>query len=263
MNKLLIHWAIALILLNWAGFAYGQSLGRKVFSAGGATGTLGIQHYAYTFGEAIVGTDMSNLPILTRGFHQPIIDNVLNASLEHFTGVLDGNDGLLQWKFTGFPHPIAFEVYREWGGNGPERLALLPVDPTSQGAGDYVFTDPDVVLLPVNRAAYQLKMLFSDGSFAFSQGVELSWEKRPGHSLLAYPNPASTELNMVFSAAEPADAALLLRNAMGQVLRREIRRYPEGRVQVRWDVSDLPSGVYVLSLRVSGKTEEVWVRVLH
>lgn len=263
MNPSIIQGAIALILLSWSGFAEGQSLGRKVFSAGGATSTIGIQHYAYTFGEPIIGTDLSNLPILTRGFHQPIIDNVLNAHLEYFTGMLTGNDGLLQWQFAGFPFPAAFEVYREWGDNGLEKLGTLSVDPDAQVVGEYTFTDPGVVLLPTNRATYRLKMSFPDGSFTFSHWVEINWEKRPGASLLAYPNPADETLHIVFSVESPAAVELLLLNAMGQLLRREVLADSQGSIQHRWEVSDLPSGVYVLSVQYAGKREELLVQVMH
>lgn len=64
-----------------------QSLDRKVFSSVGGKTTSAPYYFSFTIGEPIIGTDLNNLPILTKGFEQPIDPTILEAIRRGQVGV--------------------------------------------------------------------------------------------------------------------------------------------------------------------------------
>ncbi|MEM8891381.1 MAG: hypothetical protein AAGD28_25610 [Bacteroidota bacterium] len=56
-----------------------QSLDRKVFSSVGGKTTSGPYYFSFTIGEPVIGTDQNTLPILIKGFEQPIDPTILEA----------------------------------------------------------------------------------------------------------------------------------------------------------------------------------------
>ena len=56
-----------------------QSLERKVFSSVGGKTTSAPYYFSFTIGEPVIGTDQNTLPILTKGFEQPIDPTILEA----------------------------------------------------------------------------------------------------------------------------------------------------------------------------------------
>lgn len=264
MQNWIFNLGILCLLLVGQHMLYSQpAIQRKVFSAGGGTGTIGLQTYAYTFGETIIGTDMANLPILTRGFHQPVIESPLNANLEYFTAVLAGDDALLQWQFAGFPFPMTFEVERRGPDTDFEGIGMLEVDPDGQVLGDFSFSDIGIVFHPNQRAYYRIRSFFPDGSFSVSNTVELTWERSTHFSLLAYPNPTQDHLNVVFDLEADGPVEFRLLNALGQQIHIEQVEGRIGKMVHQLNLQNFPEGIYVLSVQRSGKVDELMVRVMH
>lgn len=66
-----------LLAIVFPGSLSAQSLERKVFASQGGTTTSGPYYFSFTIGEPIIGTDDVTLPILTKGFEQPIDPSIL------------------------------------------------------------------------------------------------------------------------------------------------------------------------------------------
>ncbi|MCP9235093.1 T9SS type A sorting domain-containing protein [Lewinella sp. JB7] len=72
------------------------------------------------------------------------------------------------------------------------------------------------------------------------------------------PNPVANDLTLSFQAHAPGDYTVHLTDLTGRRLRSSPYSRPSGRVDVRWEVGDLPTGIYVYHLdgpegRQSGK----------
>lgn len=79
MNSQLKIYLIAVLLASVSlGSLQAQILERKVFASQGGTITTGPYYFSFTIGEPIIGTDDITLPILTKGFEQPIDPSILS-----------------------------------------------------------------------------------------------------------------------------------------------------------------------------------------
>ena len=67
-----------------------------------------------------------------------------------------------------------------------------------------------------------------------------------------YPNPSSDEINVPVVSG---DLQINLRNLNGSIVRRiDMRRVPNGLEKISVDVSDIPSGNYVITRIQNGET---------
>ncbi|MEL6256528.1 MAG: hypothetical protein AAFR87_31285, partial [Bacteroidota bacterium] len=71
-------WAFVLLFIQLLTLE-AQSFDRKVFSSVGGNTTSAPYYFSFTIGEPIIGTDQNTLPILTKGFEQPIDPTILEA----------------------------------------------------------------------------------------------------------------------------------------------------------------------------------------
>jgi len=78
MNPYLKASLSSLFIIGFSiGLLSAQVLERKVFASQGGTTTNGPYYFSFTIGEPIIGTDDATLPILTKGFEQPIDPSIL------------------------------------------------------------------------------------------------------------------------------------------------------------------------------------------
>lgn len=64
-----------------------------------------------------------------------------------------------------------------------------------------------------------------------------------------YPNPASSDINLKFDVMGAQEMNIQLVNAIGQVVHNETYQASAGLNRMKLDISDLPAGVYMLTLR--------------
>ena len=100
---------------------YSQSFDRKVFASQGGKTIGGAYYFSFTIGEPIIGTDDNALPILTKGFEQPIDPSVLD--IIHRRQLIDEAD--LQYKI--YPNPVQKTVNFSYNSqtDGLKKVSLL------------------------------------------------------------------------------------------------------------------------------------------
>ncbi len=68
-----------------------------------------------------------------------------------------------------------------------------------------------------------------------------------------FPNPFNGSTLILFSIPEMADVELSIFNMIGQLVKHQLlENIPEGMHRIRWDASDLPSGLYLYQIEASG-----------
>ena len=75
------------------------------------------------------------------------------------------------------------------------------------------------------------------------------------HTVNLYPNPATSNINLVFEAGRREEVTAVLRNQMGQII--EQRRLYSTDIRTEWDVSTLLTGIYFIEIRKEGQLSEI------
>jgi Secretion system C-terminal sorting domain len=99
--------------------------------------------------------------------------------------------------------------------------------------------------------------------FGVFEPITVGLEKREDFHLKAYPNPASDFLNIEFSAVNGEYAKMFLVNTNGKIVKSNERAVLDfGMSQEIMDVSDLPSGIYMLKMEIGEKSNTTKV-IIH
>lgn len=131
-----------------------------------------------------------------------------------------------------------FEVERSLDGQAFAQVVTVPAQGTSAQATSYAARD---VAAPAGARYYRLKLVDTDGTFAYSPTVVVG--SGPGSELVLSPNPARDQLT--FYTELPT--AYAVRSVLGQEVRAGITA--PGPTQL--DVAGLASGVYLLEVRTN------------
>jgi hypothetical protein len=168
------------------------------------------------------------------------------------------NGQLCRWKITkasGGPLTLYFrsfeteegkDVLKIYDFSSSELLATL--------SGQY---DPDTLPPPVTVESGIAFLIFTSNSSVTDKGWEIYYpkstegmeEKGNRAAMQVYPNPASDQMTVVFNAETKGMGEITIMTAEGRVLRKTDVPVVPGRNVHQVDVTDLPSGIYLLQLR--------------
>jgi hypothetical protein len=105
------------------------------------------------------------------------------------------------------------------------------------------------------KYSYRLKQIDFDGSYAYSNVVEVEVLTVPGQYTLAqnYPNPFNPTTNIRFSLPQAGMVSLTVYNLVGEKVADLVNGLKEaGEYNVNLDASKLSSGTYIYTLSVNG-----------
>ena len=213
MKRLGIILILLFICAEW-----GQAqvvLGRKVFSNGGTSVTVGGFNYNYTIGEAIVGTKNGSIPQYTLGFQQPIPISILPVSLLDFEAKQVDHDAILSWTTVWEVNSDRFEIERSFDRADFTFVGSLPAKGESMEPVEYQAIDPGIVFFEENIIYYRLKQIDINGAFTYSDIKELHILK-PDQNFLYYPNPAHSQVTLQFNQSDDPIMEISLWNPLGQ-----------------------------------------------
>ena len=140
----------------------------------------------------------------------------------------------------------ASEVERKW-----EMVAFVEGHGNSNSIKSYTFTDKDMV--GGSKFLYRLKQIDIDGTFEYSDAVEIEVLPTKYELLQNYPNPFNPETNIKFSLPENAKIAINIYNILGEkvttLLNEELNA---GFHQVNFNTNSagysLASGMYIYTI---------------
>jgi hypothetical protein len=126
---------------------------------------------------------------------------------------------------------------------------------TSSSPKKYSFTDRN---LSPGRYAYRIKQIDQDGTFTYSQSVEVEVGLVPKVLTLTqnYPNPFNPTTTIEFTLAEDSKVSLKVFDMLG----REVATLMSGELkagvlhQETFDVAKLSSGMYIYYLQAGNKS---------
>jgi hypothetical protein len=193
------------------------------------------------------------------------------VELVSFTAIVTGTSVQLSWSTASETNNVGFEIERSVISNGVrnltwEEIGFVEGKGTTTEIQNYSFTDKNVVS---GKYSYRLKQIDLDGSFTYSNEIEIEVEfTMPIEFALEqnYPNPfnPSTKIRFVipnevrnlkdFSSQAPRNDNMLVSLKVFDVLGNEVATLvdefkPAGRYEVEFNASFLSSGVYLYQLK--------------
>jgi hypothetical protein len=236
----------------------------------GATGeTTDNMKTQSTFTDA--GWDFTNIWTIdgTNNDGYPYLQNVtpLPVELTSFTAaLLNSNNAELSWSTATEVQSIGFEIDRK--AIASEQLTVTcPLNCQSkvsnaqwmkvgfvEGSGttnapkNYSFTD---IKISAGRYAYRLKQIDRDGTFKYSQEVEIAVEMPRVFSLEQnYPNPFNPTTRIQYSIASSQKVTLKVYNILGEEVATLVNEVKDaGTYDATFDGSRLASGIYFYTLK--------------
>jgi len=198
------------------------------------------------------------------------INSLLPVELVSFTATVENMNALLRWETATETNNYGFEIERRnigdmdlsttINGNATTTLqwskaSFVSGSGTSNSPKEYSFTDKN---LHPGRYAYRIKQIDQDGTFKYSQSVEVEVGLVPKVLTLSqnYPNPFNPMTTIEFTLAEDSKVSLKVFDMLG----REVATLISGELkagvlhQKTFDVAKLSSGMYIYCLQAGNKS---------
>jgi hypothetical protein len=202
-------------------------------------------------------------------------DYLLPVELTSFSATTNRLNAELKWRTETEVNNYGFEIERRLMGESllvseksgdqspvnqltnPQwsKVGFVSGSGTSSSLKNYSFTDRD---LHPCRYAYRIKQVDNDGTFKYSQSVEVEIGLVPKVLTLSqnYPNPFNPMTTIEFTLAEDSKVSLKVFDMLG----REVATLMSGELkagvlhQETFDVSKLSSGMYIYRLQTGDKS---------
>ncbi|RPI68551.1 MAG: T9SS C-terminal target domain-containing protein, partial [Ignavibacteriales bacterium] len=175
--------------------------------------------------------------------------NVVPVELSSFTVSVIDNDVNLNWITSTETNNSGFEIERMSSSSANwQKIGFAAGSGTTTGNKVYSFKDNN--LYP-GRYSYRLKQIDYDGSFSYSDDVEIEISIPDKFTLNQnYPNPFNPVTNISFQIAEPVLVSLKIFDIVGNEITVLINEQKEpGFYNLKFDASELSSGTYFYQLK--------------
>ena len=183
------------------------------------------------------------------------------VELFSFTLKVDGNDVSLIWITATETNNSGFEILRftQNDKNIWNKIGFVPGHGTTTETQHYSFKDNDVNL---GKYQYKLKQIDYDGSFEYSQIVEVEIPFVNKFSLSQnYPNPFNPVTKIKYSIPQnvrrkTGNVSLKIYDVLGREVATLVNEEkPAGEYEVEFNGTALPSGIYFYQLRAGDFVE--------
>ena len=201
------------------------------------------------FEEAIPGRLVEQRSTRTE---QVVSDLTFYHPARNLQAVVEGEAVRLTWQ-TPDPHTTAFLVERSTDGRLFETVGEVAgpgAAETTREDGFFTFEDPAVSAQVV---FYRIRQRFAGGAERVSGTIKLGLgrEEEKGAALLAnFPNPFNPNTTIAYEVREAQRVRISVWDLSGQLVAVLVDRgHDQGRFEVGFDGSDLPSGTYFVRLQ--------------
>ena len=176
---------------------------------------------------------------------------VIPVELVSFVAKPTSNGVEINWETASETNNKGFEVQRSYDQTNFEQIGFVAGKGTSTARNIYSFVDRSA---SNNVVYYRLKQVDYDGTFAFSQVINVENTLPTVFALNQnYPNPFNPTTKITFSLASNSEVTIDVYNAIGQLVQRIVEtKLSAGNHEVSFDASTLTSGVYIYRMNAIG-----------
>jgi len=176
------------------------------------------------------------------------------VELASFMASVDGNQVDLKWITATEKNNRGFEVERRIDNSEFTKIAFVDGKGTTLTPEGYVYSD---IVTKAGKYTYRLKQLDFDGTYTYSNLVEVEIVSLPGKYTLAqnYPNPFNPVTNIRYSIPESGVVSISVFNLLGEKVTDLVNEFKvAGEYNVNLNAAGLSSGTYIYSMTVNGNT---------
>lgn len=187
-----------------------------------------------------------------------LVPNQTPVELTSFTAVQNGNEIDLNWNTATETNNKGFEIQRSQiseirGQDKWISIGDVQGNGTTTKPGSYSFTDYNPA---EGTSRYRLKQIDYDGSFTYSNTIEVEIESPNTFSLEQnYPNPFNPSTNIKFSIPERSIVTLKIYDVLGKEITTMVNEEKQaGSYTLKFDGKELSSGLYFYTFKAGNYT---------
>ena len=175
-------------------------------------------------------------------------DNVVPVELVSFTAHIKNNTVELNWRTATEVNNSGFEIERRIDKEEWKNIGFIEGHGNTSSPNSYSFTDRSP--LGGSKFQYRLKQLDTDGSFEYSDEIEVEIIPTIIALYQNYPNPFNPSTVIGFSLPKATDVSLTIYNTLGQKVTELFNGNLEaGHYNYQWNASNITTGMYIYELR--------------
>jgi hypothetical protein len=221
-----------------------------------ATGNVGPTNMTGNFTTPASGSSNTQIEITFNGnsfnndniyWDNICVEYIVPVELTSFEVKPNGADAELSWTTSTETNNQGFDVERMSSVGLFEKVGYVPGFGTTTEPKSYSFLDSKI---GSGNYTYRLKQIDFDGSFSYSQNIEVEIVAPSSFSLEQnYPNPFNPATTIRFSIPVETEVHLNVYNTLGQEVAEIINsRLKEGYHEVEFEAGTLTSGIYFYRL---------------
>jgi len=171
----------------------------------------------------------------------------LPVELVSFTGNFVDDKVVLIWQTKTEVDNYGFDIERSSQNNEWAKIGFVEGHGNSNSPKYYSYSDGE--LNGLSKVKYRLKQIDTDGSFAYSDEIEVDITPVSFVVEQNYPNPFNLSTTIKYSLPVQSKVVIKIYNSLGELMERIIDELQEpGIYKLVWDASGLSSGVYFYSI---------------
>jgi hypothetical protein len=184
-------------------------------------------------------------------------NKVLPVEMTSFTAAAQSTSALLKWSTATEVNNYGFNIERRAiASSAWAMVGFVAGNGTSNTTHKYAYTDNN---LPAGSYIYRIKQIDNDGTFKYSQSVELEVNLAPATIGLSqnYPNPFNPSTKISFALANTEYARLMVYDLLGQRVETLFDGIADGQKEyiVTFDASQLAGGIYFYKIQTATRTD--------
>jgi hypothetical protein len=174
-----------------------------------------------------------------------IVDLVaLPVSWGQFTGTVNQNQADLMWTTQAELNNRYFVIERSVNGGAFDSVGTVPA---AGNRSTYRFADKNI---PAGTLQYRLRQVDENGMFSLSRILVLK-NTKSADAVKLFPAQTNSSLTLSLQSANRSQASVKIRNAQGVTVQQSAIVLNEGMNSQLIQVSQLPAGVYFLTLETA------------
>lgn len=181
----------------------------------------------------------------------------LPVELNSFTAKVNDNKVLLNWVTITETNNYGFEIQRLKSLNNKpkwEKIGFINGSGNSNSTKQYSFTDQN--LFGGSKFKYRLKQIDNDGTFKFSEIVEVEVIPNKFELFQNYPNPFNPSTTIRYQLPEAGLVSIKIYDILGAEIVEIVNEIKEaGTHEVEFVSSNLPSATYIYRLTTEDFSE--------
>ncbi len=165
----------------------------------------------------------------------------------------DRNDALLEWVVASEYNNDFFEVERSIDGSRFQSIGRIQGKGSSNQKSTYTFRDVQVDQYARPVIYYKLRQVDTDGSFSYSNTVELVLADPQAISLTVFPNPTDQFAFVDYYVNSKGKSRLELVDLNGKIV--QLLPLADFKGRAFLDIRELPEGVYLIKIINEGSVQ--------